>query len=93
MSSDGGALLLREADKVLDLAGRLGACFEDHRDPTRTEHSVEALVRQRVLGLTLAYENLNDHDETRRVGAGGRADPQALAGSGDHGSRRFGFLP
>ena len=35
MSSDGGALLLREADKVLDLAGRLGACFEDHRDPTR----------------------------------------------------------
>ena len=66
MSSDGGALLLREADKVLDLAGRLGACFEDHRDPTRTEHSVEALARQRVLGLTLGYDDLNDHDEVRR---------------------------
>ena len=57
---------MREADKVLDLAGRLGACFEDHRDPTRAEHSVEALVRQRVPGLTLAYEDLNDHDEIRR---------------------------
>ena len=52
--------------KVLDLAGRLGACFEDHRDPTRTEHSVEALVRQGVLGLTLGYDDLNDHDEVRR---------------------------
>ncbi len=54
MSSDGGALLLREADRVLDVAVRIVACFDDHRDPARTEHPVGALVRQRVFGLALA---------------------------------------
>ncbi len=66
MSSDGGALLLRDADKVVGLSARMAACFDDDRDPTRTEHSLEALVRQRVFGLALGYEDLNDHDEIRR---------------------------
>ena len=66
MSSDGGALLLRDADKVVGLSARIAACFDDYRDPTRTEHSLEALVRQRVFGLALGYEDLNDHDEIRR---------------------------
>ena len=65
MSSDGGALLLREADKVLKVADRIGACFDDHRDPARTEHPVAALVSQRVFGLALGYEDLNDHDGIR----------------------------
>ncbi len=86
MSSDGGALLLRDADTVVDLTGRIAACFDDCRDPTRTEPSVEALVRQRVFGLALGYEDLNDHDEIRRDSM------LALAGSGDHGPRRFGLL-
>ena len=66
MSSDGGALLLRDADRVVGLSARMAACFNDYRDPTRTEHSLEALVRQRVFGLALGYEDLNDHDEIRR---------------------------
>ena len=66
MSADGGALLLRDADKVVGLSARIAACFDDYRDPTRTEHSLEALVRQRVFGLALGYEDLNDHDEIRR---------------------------
>ena len=61
MSTDGGALLLREADKVLGLCGRVAACFTDYRDPSRTEHPLDALVRQRVFGLVLAYEGLTDH--------------------------------
>ena len=66
MSTDGGALLLREADKVLDVCGRVAACFTDYRDPSRTEHALDALVRQRVFGLVLAYEDLTDHDVIRR---------------------------
>ena len=66
MSSAGGALLSRDADKVVGLSARMEACFDDYRDPTRTEHSLEALVRQRVFGLALGYEDLNDHDEIRR---------------------------
>ena len=65
MSTDGGALLLREADKVVDVCGRVAACFTDYRDPSRTEHPLDALVRQRVFGLVLAYEDLTDHDVIR----------------------------
>ncbi len=66
MSSDGGALLLGDADKVVGLSARLGACFDDYRDPTRMDHLLEALIRQRVFGLVLGYEDLNDDDEIRR---------------------------
>ena len=63
ISSDGGALLLREVDARLGLTERLAACFTDHRHPDFIEHSVLELVRQRVYGLALGYEDLNDHDE------------------------------
>ena len=66
MLSDGGALLLGDADKVVGLSARLGACFDDYRDPTRTDHLLEALIRQRVFGLVLGYEDLNDDDGIRR---------------------------
>ena len=66
ISSDGGALLLREVDQRINLLPRLAACFEDGRDSQRIEHRVEELVSQRVYALALGYEDLNDHDELRR---------------------------
>src|SRR5438105_2996313 len=66
MTSDGGGVLLRETDQRLNLTGRLAACFVDHRRPDRVEHRVEELVAQRVYGLALGYEDLNDHDDLRR---------------------------
>jgi hypothetical protein len=65
LTSDGGALLLRETDRATGLLARFAACFTDHRDPARVTHAVEALVRQRVYGLALGYEDLNDHDALR----------------------------
>ena len=66
ISSDGGALLLREVDRRINLLPRLAACFEDRCDPRRIEHQVGELVSQRVYALALGYEDLNDHDELRR---------------------------
>ncbi len=65
ISSDGGAVLLREVDARLGITGRLAGCFTDHRDPDRVEHSVLDLVRQRVYGIALGYEDLNDHDDLK----------------------------
>jgi Transposase DDE domain group 1 len=64
--SDGGALLLRQVERRADILGRLASCFTDQRDPLRIEHSVEQLVKQRVYGLALGYEDLNDHERLRR---------------------------
>jgi len=66
ISSDGGALLLREVDRQLGMLERFADCFDDHRAAEWVEHSVEDLLRQRVFGLALGYEDLNDHDELRR---------------------------
>lgn len=66
ISSDGGGLLLRETDRQLGLLDRFAECFDDHRAPEWVEHSVEDLLRQRVFGLALGYEDLNDHDDLRR---------------------------
>ncbi len=65
ISSDGGALLLREVDRRLNLLPRVAACFEDRRHPQRIEHRVGELVSQRVCALALGYEDLNDHDQLR----------------------------
>jgi hypothetical protein len=65
ISSDGGALLLRQTDEQLDLLPRLAECFLDGRDPDRVEHSVGEMVSQRVYGLALGYEDLNDHEQLR----------------------------
>ena len=66
ITSDAGGVLLREVEQRTRILGRLSECFTDHRDPDRIEHSVEALIKQRVLGLCLGYEDLNDHDELCR---------------------------
>ena len=66
LSSDGGgALLLREVEQRTGLVKQFAACFRDYRDPLLVEHSVEALIGQRVKGLALGYEDLNDHDQLR----------------------------
>jgi hypothetical protein len=65
ITSDGGALLLGATDKVLGLTRRLAACFKDSRNPAFTEHAVETLLMQRVVGIALGYEDLNDHDQLR----------------------------
>ena len=65
LTSDAGVLLLREAAERTGLVRRFAQCFTDHRDPTRTEHTVAELVAQRVLALACGYEDLNDHDVLR----------------------------
>ncbi len=66
MSSDGGVLLLGGVEKRIKLLERFAECFTDHRDARFVEHPVRQLVSQRVLGLALGYEDLNDHDALRR---------------------------
>lgn len=65
LSSDGGALLLREMDRHLGLCDKLARCFSDTRDERFVEHALPVMVRQRLLGLALGYEDLNDHDQLR----------------------------
>ncbi|MCC5886790.1 MAG: IS1380 family transposase, partial [Gammaproteobacteria bacterium] len=65
ISSDGGGTLLRETDVRLGLLQRLADCFTDYRKPLSVEHDVRTLVSQRVYGLALGYEDLNDHDALR----------------------------
>lgn len=65
ITSDGGALLLRELEQRRGIIKSFASCFTDHRDPSRVEHTVGQLVAQRVYGLALGYEDLNDHDELR----------------------------
>jgi len=65
ITTDGGGLLLREVERVSRIIHQFAACFTDHRDPDRIEHTVEELVAQRVYALALGYEDLNDHDDLR----------------------------
>jgi len=65
LSSDGGALLLRQVNRGLGLARSLAACFHDQRDPDYVEHSLEQLLSQRLYGQALGHEDLNDHERLR----------------------------
>jgi len=65
ISSDSGGVLLREVEQRTHIVKRLAGCFVDHRDAGQIEHSLESLVKQRVMGLALGYEDLNDHDALR----------------------------
>ena len=66
ITSDAGALLLREVDRANSFFEDFASCFTDYRDQRFVEHSVRELVAQRAVGLCLGYEDLNDHDELRR---------------------------
>lgn len=65
ISSDGGGLLLREVERRCGILKRFSESFRDYRDPQRIEHSLESLISQRVYGIALGYEDLNDHDSLR----------------------------
>ncbi len=85
MTTEGGALLLRETDRRVGLLGRVARCFSDARDPQRIEHPLEELLAQRLYALALGYEDLNDHEELRRdpllaLLAGKREIEEPLAG-------------
>ncbi len=66
ITTDGGGLLLREVEKRTGIIERFAGCFRDYRAAGQVEHSVKELVGQRVYGLALGYEDLNDHEELRR---------------------------
>ena len=89
VSSDAGALLLGRTDAAIGLIDRLAGCFIDRRDPELIEHTVRTLIGQRVFGLALGYEDLNDHEQLRHDPVFGallgklaakRSDCAALAG-------------
>ena len=65
ITSNAGALLLRETDRAIGLSRQAASCFTDGRRQDRIEHSVETLIAQRIHGIALGYEDLNDHDELR----------------------------
>jgi hypothetical protein len=65
ITSDAGALLLGATDRAIGLVDRFAGCFIDRRKPELIEHVVPTLVGQRVFGIALGYEDINDHDELR----------------------------
>src|SRR5450631_117384 len=65
ISSDGGALLLRQTDQRLNLLPRLAECFLDGRNQEQVEHSILEMLSQRIYGLALGYEDINDHEQLR----------------------------
>jgi hypothetical protein len=79
ISSDGGALLLSEVEAKTHILDRLAGLFVDQRKPELIEHSVRELIGQRIFGLVLGYEDLNDHDRLRfdplLAAAVGKLDP------------------
>ena len=85
LSSDGGGLLLLEVERRTGLLRQFAECFRDHRNPKLVTHRVRSLIGQRVMGLALGYEDLNDHDQLRHdpliATLVEKADPtEALAG-------------
>lgn len=65
ITSDAGALLLRSADRRLGLSAQVARALHDPRRQASCTHAVRSLVRQRLYGLALGYEDLNDHDDLR----------------------------
>lgn len=65
ISSDGGAFLLRQTDRRLNLLPRLAECFMDGRNEKQVAHSVQEMLSQRIYGLALGYEDINDHEQLR----------------------------
>jgi hypothetical protein len=86
ITSDAGALLLGAADAAIGLVGRFAACFVDARRPELIEHAVATLVGQRVFGMALGYEDLNDHDQLRH-------DPAMAVLAGKLAARRCDCAP
>jgi hypothetical protein len=85
ISSDGGAFLLRQTDRRLNLLPRLAECFLDGRKQELVEHSLLEMLSQRIYGLALGYEDINDHEQLRKdpvfaILAGSQELDEPLAG-------------
>jgi len=65
LTSDGGALLLREANRRIGLIDALAACITDPREPAKIKHDVKTMLAQRIYGIALGYEDGNDHQTLR----------------------------
>jgi len=78
VSADGGVTLLREIDLLDGLTIQLSECFTDFRDQRFVEHSVTDLLRQRIYGIAMGYEDLNDHDSLRRDPCMAEVSPESL---------------
>ncbi len=65
VTSDAGGLLLREVEVKFGFITQFARCFTDYRDPECIEHTLAELLKQRIFGLCLGYEDLNDHDQLR----------------------------
>ena len=80
VTSDAGGLLLREVEAKFHFIDQFAGCFSDHRDPDLIEHTLSELLKQRIFGLCLGYEDLNDHDQLRHdpllAVLAGKKDPQ-----------------
>ena len=86
VTSDAGALLLGATDRAIRMIDRFALCFHDERRPEWIEHEVSTLVGQRVFGIALGYEDLNDHDELRH-------DPMMAVLAGKLAARREDCAP
>src|SRR3984885_6406500 len=86
ITSDAGALLLGQTDRAIRLTERFAACFTDTRCAELVEHQVETMVMQRVVGIALGYEDLNDHDDLRH-------DPVLAVRAGKLQAQRSGCAP
>jgi hypothetical protein len=86
VTSDAGALLLGATDRAIDLVSRFADCFRDCRRQDLIEHAVGTLIGQRVFGIALGYEDLNDHDELRH-------DPLMAVLAGKLATRRTNCAP
>lgn len=79
ITSDAGALLLREVERGSGIVQQFAGCFDDFRDPELIDFTVEQLLKQRIFALCLGYEDLNDHDQLRHdpllAVLAGRPDP------------------
>ena len=85
VSTDGGSLLLRQADRKIGLLNRVACCFTDRRSPIFVQHQLGEMLSQRIYGLALGYEDLCDHEQLRHdplmaVLAGRRKLEEPLAG-------------
>ena len=65
ITSDAGIILLAELDRKLKITDKFARCFQDYRDSSYTYYSVHKLLAQRVYGIVLGYEDVNDHDKLR----------------------------
>ena len=65
VTSDAGLTLIAELDRKREITSRLAICFKDYRDPKKILHPVNSLIAQRIYGLIMGYEDINDHETLR----------------------------